>query len=205
MNFAGVKAGVALRIHDPSKNELTDAQLGTLINQAIDDLTAAGIVLPLAEDESLTIASGTFTYSVPASFAYVRELRLESTTTSDKYPNAVHPSLWRLTIETGSTPVIYFNENEFDSATHDSKSLKVIGQKRVAQLTSSDTVPPGLEGFIRERTVAYAAEFVAGGQSELAQQRRRLSEVAWARSNEILTTIPREYRPLPDAKRVPER
>lgn len=205
MNFSDIKGGVALRIHDPSKNELTDAQLGELVNQAIDDLTAAGIVLPLAEDESLTISSGTFIYSVPAGFAYVRELRLESTSSSDKYPNAVHPSLWRLTIETSSTPVIYFDENEFDSATHDSKSLKVIGQKRVAQLSGSDTVQPGLEGFIRERAVAYSAEFVAGGQSELAQQRRRLSEVAWARSNEILTNIPREFRPISDSRRVPER
>lgn len=205
MNFAGIKAGVALRIHDPDKNELTDAQLGTLVNQAIDDLTAAGIVLPLAEDESLTIASGTSTYNVPAGFAYIRELRLESTAGNGEYPNAVHPSLWRLTIETGSTPIIYFDENEFDDATEDGKALKVIGQKRVAQLAGSETVPPGLEGFIRERAIAYAAEFVAGGQSELAQQRRRLSEVAWARSNEILATVPREYRPLPDSKRVPER
>ena len=201
--FDTLKTGVALRCHDSAKTELSDTDYGVLVNQAVDDLAAAGIVLPLAEDESLTLATDDWQYDVPASFAYIKEIRQENAFSGGKYPNSLAPSLWRLTIDTSTTPVIQFDENEF-TITNGAK-LKIIGQKRVAQLTGTDTVPVGVESFIRERAIAYAADILAGGGSELSAWRRALSEQCYMRSLDIIRRLPREYRPLPDAKRVPER
>ena len=199
-----LRTAVALRIHDASKAELSDANLIIVANMAVDDLTVEGIVLPLAEDESLEFAADTYAYSVPATFAYIKELREETAISSGLYPQVIHPTLWRLTIETGTTPIIQFDSTEYDlpAATI---NLKVVGQQRVAQLSGSDTVPPGLEAFIRERSVAYAADILAGGVSELSVWRRGAAEQAWARSLDILRRIPREFRPWPDSRRVPER
>jgi len=201
--FADLTAGVALRCHDSGKLELTDTQYGLLVNQAIDDLAAEQIVTPLAEDESLTLAANVWDYTVPADFAYIKELRLESAAASSKYPNVIHPSLWRLTIETTTTAIIKFDENEFTPTA--GLHLKVIGQKRVAQLSGVLVAEPGLESFIRERAIGYAADILAGGVSELSAWRRALVQEAWTRSNLILQRIPREWRPLPDSKRVPGR
>jgi len=200
--FANLQAAVALRCHDSGSLELTAAQYGILINQAIDDLAAEQIVSPLAEDES-TIIAAVWDYSVPADFAYIKELRQESAVGSGKYPNVIHPSLWRLAYETGTTAVIKFDENEFTLVA--GVKIKVIGQKRVAQLAGVEVAEPGLESFIRERAIGYAADILAGGVSELSAWRRALVQEAWARSNLIMQRIPREWRPLPDSKRVPGR
>jgi hypothetical protein len=199
--FANLQAAVALRCHDSGSLELTAASYGILLNQAIDDLTAEQIVTPLAEDESLTLAANVWDYTVPTGFAYIKELRQESAVASGKYPNVIHPSLWRLTIETAATAIIKFDENEFTPVA--GLHLKVIGQKRVAQLTGADVAEPGLESFIRERAIGYAADILAGGVSELSAWRRGLTQECWQRSALILQRVPREYRPLPDSKRVP--
>lgn len=201
--FDTMVTGVALRCHDTG-TELSSTNYGVLINQAVDDLAAEGIVLPLAEDESLAFAATTWAYSVPATFAYIKELREESAVGGGKYPNVIHPSLWRLTIETGTTPIIQFDTTEYTLPTATTK-LKVIGQQRVAQLTGTDTVPPALASFIRERTIAYAANILGSSTSGLSAWRQALAEQCWVRSLDILRRLPREYRPLPDAKRVPER
>lgn len=201
--FDTMKTGVALRCHDASKTELSDTNYGVLVNQAVDDLAAEGIVLPLAEDESIALGANDWQYDVPASFAYIKEIRQENAVSGGKYPNALHPSLWRLTIDTSTTPVIQFDENEFTPTA--SLKIKIIGQKRVAQLTTTDTVPVGVESFIRERALSYACDILAGSSSQLSAWRRGLAEQSWGRSLDILRRLPREYRPLPDAKRVPER
>jgi len=204
MDFDTIGEMVALRVHDPSQVEITDTQYGLLVNSAIDDLSGAGVVLPLEEDESLTFSTTTFQYNVPAGFAFIQELRLESSASSGKYPTAIHPSLWTVVLD-GAAAKFQFDENEAPMSTWNGLKMKIRGQQRVPQLTGADTVEPGLEAFIRERTVAYAAEFVAGGESELAAQRRRLSEVAWERSERLLARIPPMYRISPDSKRVPGR
>jgi len=201
--FDTMKTGLALRCHDTG-TELSATNYGVLINQAIDDLAAEGIVLPLAEDETLAFAATTWAYSVPASFAYIKELREEDAVGGGKYPNVIHPSLWRLTIETGTTPIIQFDTTEYTLPTATVK-LKVIGQQRVAQLTTTDTVPIGLESFIRERALSYACDILAGSSSQLSAWRRGLAEQSWGRSLDILRRLPRDYRALPDAVRVPER
>lgn len=205
---AQLRTGIALRVHDPSMAEITSDNYDYLINQAVNDLTSEQIVLPLAEDETTILGAATYTYTVPADFAYIKELRLESAVASGKYPTAIHPTLWRLTIETGTTPVIYFDENDFTIVV--GAKVKVVGQKRVAEFAigaggDAVVVPVGLESFIRERAICYAAQIAAGGVSELSAWRRALAEECWQRSLFLLQRIPREYRPLPDAKRVPER
>lgn len=246
---------------------MTAAQYLTIINLAVDDLKAAGIVLPLEEDESITMSANTWFYEIPAGFAYLWQVRQAAvsdtgtntgaadttltdttktwstnqfaggivtcnsktmtvisntatvltgaswsgggnpgspfayTVTSGKYANVVSPALYRVTYD-GSKSIIQFDENDFTPTV---AKLKLIGQKRVAALAGGDTVPIGLEGFLRERGIALAGAILSGGGSQLSQQRLRLSEVSWGRSLELLTVLPRDYRPLPDAQRIPER
>jgi len=200
--FANLKTGIALRCHDTG-TELSDTNYGVLINQAVDDLAAEGIVLPLAEDESLTLATDDWQYDVPASFAYIKEIRQESAVGGGKYPNVIHPTLWRLTIETSTTPVIQFDESEFGIT--NGVKLKIVGQKRVAQLAGTEVAPPGLESFIRERALSYACDILAGSSSQLSAWRRGLAEQSWGRSLDMLRRFPRQYRPWPDSVCVPER
>lgn len=201
--FANIKTAIALRCHDTG-TELSDTNYGLLVNQAVDDLAAEGIVLPLAEDESLAFAATTWAYSVPASFAYIKELREENAVGGGKYPNVIHPTLWRLTIETATTPIIQFDTTEYTLPTATIK-LKVIGQKRVPQLAGTEVAPPGLESFIRERALSYACDILAGSSSQLSAWRRGLAEQSWGRSLDMLRRFPRQYRPWPDSQCVPER
>ncbi len=197
---------VSLRVHDASNAEITTANVLKMLNMALDDLIAANVVLPLAEDESITISSGTHSYSVPASFAYIRDLRLESAVGSGDYPNVISPTLYRVTVETGTTPIIFFDENEFDTAVEAGKKVKVTGQQRPAAIASDATVAPqGMAAFIRERAVAYTSGHLAPGVSELSQFRAQISQDSWEKSERLLSYLARTNRPLPDALMVPYR
>lgn len=201
--FVSLKLDVATRCHDPTKLELDDTAYGLLVNQAVDDLAAEQVLSPLAEDESTILVALTFQYPVPVGFAYVKELRLESAAASGSYPQSIHPGLWRLTIDSAVQPIIQFDPDGFTITA--GLHVKIIGQKRVATLTGTDTAIPGLESFIRERAIAYAADILAGGVSELAAWRRTLAADCRQTSSLMLQRTPREYRPAPDSQLVPLR
>lgn len=181
---------VAQRVRDASQREILAAGYLSLINQAIDDLVSGDWLMPMSEDTSLILSPSTFTYAVPAGFAYIRALMVADSTGEYPLENTIPGGQWYIN-DSGS---IYFYPDYADFLI-DGRHLKLIGQKRPPQeVLGGDTITAGMLSFIRERAVSYAWEYLAGGVSELGQTRLRLSETNWQKSERMLSAHPMEFR-----------
>ena len=194
-----VAGRVAFRCFDSGYAELSQANYLSFVNDALADLQAAGWVLPLEEDESLTQAASTFSYTVPATFAYISEVRME---TSAAYDVAVPKWQWRLGYD-GSNPVLVFDSRWWTPA--GTKKIKLVGQQRFTAYETTTTVHTGVEAFVRERAVAYACAHLGSGSSALAKLRQRLAEFYWQTSETLLTHQPDQHKVVPGSKSVPTR
>ena len=193
---------IAYRIHDKDEAELTAADYLTFFNDAVEDLSAAGWVLPLTAATVAQVTS-TYEYDVPATFAYIKEVRKESGAGTDIYDQPLAYWSWTLFLQAASTPRFRV-DSRWETPTTGEDYL-VLGQQRVGAYSGGDTVEPGLIGFLRERGVAYAAAYLAGGVSEYAQQRRELAEIAFRNSDVMLQNMPEEFRVEPGSRPVPSR
>lgn len=192
---------VARRVRDYSQSEINAAGYLDFINMALDDLAAAGWLLPQASDTSITIAENDFDYAVPAGFAYIRWLELADP--SGYYPveGILPPHYWYIT----NDAQIYIRP-EYHADLVVGRALRITGQKRPSTgVTGSDTITPGMEAFVRERAVSYAAETLAMGDSNLAGFRQRLADNNWAKSEKMLGSHPMEFRVKPSSVHVPGR
>jgi len=192
---------VSFLVHDSAQAECIAADALKFVNDALHDLDAAGCVLPLEEDETLSLSVATYSYTIPTVFAYVSEVRIEGATTG-VYDVLVPKWQYRFGYD-GAAAKIFFDPNWFTLTA--TKKIKIIGQQRLTELTGAVTVTVAIESFLRERASAYLAMHLAQGGSELSEARRRLHEVAWARSEVILSHMPEEYRIVPGSKPVPGR
>lgn len=193
-----VAARVAFRCFDSGYAELSQANYLSFVNDAVADLLAAGWVLPLEEDESLTQATDTYSHTIPATFAYISEVRVEGSA----YDESVPKWQWRLGYD-GANPVLVFDSRWWTPT--DTKKIKLVGQQRLAAYTTTGTVHAGIEAFVRERAVAYACAHLASGSSALAKLRQRLAEFYWGTSESLLTHQPDQHKVVPGSKPVPTR
>jgi hypothetical protein len=192
---------VALRVRDPEQEELTAAQYLSFVNMALDDLSAAGWLLPQAENETLTFATGTNEYAVPSGIAYIRRLMQPGSDGSYDALGIIPSHFWWINHDAQ----IEFLA-DFASQMTDGKAIRITGQKRPSTgVVGSDTIQPGMEGFVRERAVAYAAEFLAAGDSNLAAFRQRMADSNWPKSEKMLANHPMEFRVKPSSIHVPGR
>jgi hypothetical protein len=244
MNFTAMRQRVALRCNDPLQKILGDTEYAGCTNDAIQDLAACGWLLPIEEDETTTLVANTYEYEVPAGFAYIRELRYEDdSTTPSTYDYVVPFEQWRAAYngagDDGPVSQIIFDSRLFDGTSGD--HIKVVGQKRPVELAIAFdeedgdwVITPGMEPFIRERAIAYAARTMAmllpdraleqtqamEGESPPgthvgpimpdAEERRArrllaLAEVAWRNSEMFLANHPSEFRVQPGSIPVPGR
>lgn len=233
MNYGDVKKMVALGCMDPLMKILSDGEYGQFVNAAIQDLAACGWLLPLEDDESIILVSTTYAYAVPAGFAYIRELRYEDNSVSPSVYDMVVPfEQWRLTYDGTAAAYIAFDSRLFRFTADD--HIKVVGQKRPSELSSDSTaLTAGMEPFIRERAISYAArtqsmllpergtEQVQAMEGEVpgafmrptipdAEERRArrlmgLSERALMTSEALLANHPNEFRVRPGSRNVPGR
>jgi len=197
-------ADVALRLHDTANAELTTPQILLLLNQAVQWARNGGLLVPLEEDESLVEVANTYSFEVPASFAYINRIvrKNRSTGTYDGY-NSFGPEAWRLGID-GSDPTLFFDEARYDPDA--GNTLKVIGQKRPTVYTQgTDTIDTGLENILTERTLFYAFQFLAAGRSEYAVWRQQEAMIARAESELALARAPQQFRMKPNSRYVPGR
>lgn len=195
---------VAVRAHDASEGELDHNAYISLINDAIDDLVAAGWLVYASEDVSLTVAETTYGYAVPLPFAYVT--RLIFADSNGEYPleNEINGGQWRIALM-GNVPKFYFAPDGWDAAPT-GRAMRVIGQRRPQQnVNGSAIIHPGMESFIRERATAYALEILGEGISELAVARQRRAERLMAYSEQKLGQHVMEFRVKPDSVYVPGR
>jgi hypothetical protein len=199
---SALQTNMGLRLHDVANAEVTAAQLITFLNMAVDDIKAAGWLIYLEEDESLTEAATTYSFTVPTSFAYINKILRQNRSTST-YEYNLDVESWRLGLN-GSAPTLFFDERRYrpDPGAH----LKLIGQKRPTSYTAgSDTVDAGLDAVLREGALYYAFQFVAAGRSEYAAWRQAETQLAYTRFQQMLSYAPQQFRMKPNSRYVPGR
>lgn len=192
---------VARRVRDYSQSELNAAAYLDFVNMALDDLSAAGWLLPQSEDETLTIAAATYKYAVPAGLAYVRRVMQQGSDGSYDELGVIPQHYWWV----NNDAQIEFLA-DYHSQLITGRIIRLTGQKRPSTgVAGSDTIQGGMEGFVRERAVTYAAEYLAAGDSSLATYRQRLAESNWPKSQAMLGNHPMEFRVKVGSIHVPGR
>lgn len=190
----------ALMVHDVAMNEILRSQWLMFIRSAGMDARSSGWLVDLEDSESLTVANDTWEYTVPAGFAYIEKIMLESTVNGTSvYIDAIPNSHWEPRLN-GSAPVISFaTQTSLDVGMH----LKVIGQARpTIYIDENEVIDRGMEAFIRERTLYFAFRFMGAGLSELARWRQQMSTQAWQTSEMMLQRHPQEMRVRPSSRAV---
>lgn len=163
--------GIALRARDSGLAEITSAQIIQFINDAARDAASRGWLIPLSNDTSLSYTTSTYTYSVPASFAYIKDLLDDGA--------EIRRAYWDLQY-ISSTPTIVFYGEATDIRITTGSTITVVGYKRPKSNYAAvgDAVDAGIEAFLRDRALAYVLQYMSAGTSELdtlrAQQRDRI-------------------------------
>ncbi len=206
MATAGTLAAeVAVICHDSGYLEgptATQADYLGFLNNAVEDWSNAGGLLPLAE-ATITQVAATFEYTIPADFVYISEIRLEDVTVANLFDRRVPYNLWSIAYAAGSTAKIRLDSRWFTPVAD--KKILVVGQKRQAAFALGDTVPAGLWAFLRERGIYHAARYLMAGGGNLAGHRKDAAELALKLSEAMLSEMPVEFRIVPGARPVPGR
>jgi len=197
-----VSAEIALRIHDVANAEISTAQLLSFVNMAVKDARNAGWLIDLEEDESLTEAATTFSFAVPANFAYIRRI-LRQNTALNTYDFEIDRNSWRLGLD-GGVAVLFFDDWRYDPI--GGAHLKIIGQKRPTLYTAvGNTVDAFLDAFLREKATYYAGIFASFGESEYARTRQQAALLANQEATRLLSQSPQVFRMHQDSRHVPGR
>lgn len=182
-----------VHIRDTTNSEVSEAQLLRFLNDAAQDVSNRWWI-PLEDDESVSFSA--VSVSVPASFAYLREIRYGT-----NYNSVVPRHYWDVRVDGGVAKVF------FDARLTDvSGTLKFVGWKRPkVDYVLADTIEIGIESFLRERAACFAYRFMAAGLSELDRLRASLSEAAFQKSELIVQTHIEERKALPAPRLIPGR
>lgn len=199
-----LRGEMAHHLQDPASTLVNRDQLLSFINSAAWDAANEGWLLNV-QDESLTLSASDFEYDVPAGLAYIHEIWQESTTGTSVYDDFIPWHQWEIVLDAASTPAIHFSRDSFTVvATLD---LRLKGQARpTSEYTSgSANIDAGMESFIRERAVAYAARNLSRHGGAHAQQYAQLAQEALVTSESLLQQQAEFFRPKRYARAVPGR
>ena len=191
-------------LQDPASLLVNHDQLIEFINSAAWDAANAGWVVDLEESETLTLASSTYAYDVPASFAYVHELIVADAAGDYPLSQLIPWSQWQIVMN-GATVQFLLSKDRFTIT--NGRALKVRGQARPTSEYSSgsDNIDAGMESFIRERAIMYAARNLSRHSGAHAQQYAQLMVDAKATSDELLTKQAELFQPKTMSRVVPSR
>jgi hypothetical protein len=127
-----IREDIANHLHDPLMVRVQAYQLLEFINAASHDARSKEWLL-LLDDETLLLASSTYEYDVPASFAYIHEVWLESAT-GGRFDERILRNQWRLLL-VGTTPALVFDGDLFTITA--GRNLKLVGHQRPTEYTAS--------------------------------------------------------------------
>lgn len=204
MLISELKQELAINLDDPAMQKIVDSLYLIQINKAARDLRNSGWYIHLEEDESLTEVDSTYTYTIPASFVIISELRRGETFDSTVvYDVPIPRHNWEVGLD-GGVAIIRFDSNFF--TLQSGVSLKVMGQRRPTIYTAdTDTVDIGCESFLSERATSYCARLLGLGGSELARGYAQIAEQALRNSMLALSMQPQAFRMDVDGIHVPGR
>lgn len=198
---ASLALDVAARLNDPLNQELDGTAYLSFVNQALQDLDAAGWVQPLTEDVSLTIIQNQYDYDIPSGFAFITGIIIQDSDGNYLQENLVPQYQWY--VSPGNPAKLHFYPDYFDIS-RVGRAIKIMGKGRFsAPFLGTSIIPQGVEAFVRERAVGYAGQSLSLGNDEQAQRRWDLGKEAKAYSEKYLGNHPMEFRAGPDVVLVP--
>ena len=191
-------------IRPPDEIDVSIPRMLTYVNSAARDARNSGWLVHLEDDESLTFAQDTWEYAVPATFAYVKELRVENDTTSPSTWDEIIPdAYWAPPRIDAAVPKFFFIRPFMVPV---GLKMKVVGQKRPTVYSLvTETVDTGMESFLRERAITYALSFIHSSMPELDAQRFAMWDRRRRDSELFLARHPQEFRARPSSWYVPSR
>lgn len=193
---------IARRVNDRLQQAIDPAGYLDFINMAHDDLYAAGWLQPQSEDSSTSLVNAVYDYVIPAGFAYIQHLYVADANGAYPMSYEIPPWHWRPALIAGVAYIRFWPDVADLIVT--GRSMLILGQKRPPNnIDGETTIAEGFLSFVRERATSYAAESLAGGSDESAQQRQRLADSSWAKSNAAIGYQPMEFRVKPNSKLVP--
>lgn len=195
---------MAHHLQDPASQFVNRAQLLAFINSAAWDAANEGWLLD-TQDESLTLTSGDYEYNVPSGLAYIHEIWREATTASGIYPTFVPWHQWEIVLDAAGAPAIHFSRDSFTVTVGIDLRLKGQTRPTTEYSSGSSNIDPGMESFIRERAVAYAARNLSRHGGAHAQQYAQLAQEAMATSESLLQQQSDLFRPKRYSRVVPGR
>jgi len=188
VNINELRESLAQHVHDLGMEQVNARQLLIFINDAARDASQRGWLIPLEEDESIVLASGTYDYDLPADFFIVVELQEEGET-GGTFDVIILPHEWRLVLDTDIAKIRF--DKRFSNIITDGRALKVLGYHRPSSYVEADPAPDvdaGIESFLRERATSYAARYLAHIAPEQAQNYDALFNSAYTTSQDIIAT-----------------
>lgn len=211
MTFKELIDEIFEHLQPPDEIGLSIASVMTYVNSAARDARNSGWLIHMEDDESIVFVANTWDYAIPATFAYIKELRVENDTSSSSTWDEVIPEgYWEPRIE-GGVPRLFFVRPFMIPV---GLNLKVIGQKRpTLYSTLSETIDPGMESFLRERAIVYALSFIRSSakgiwteqDQGIDQERFALWDRRRRDSELMLARHPAEFRVRPSSRLVPGR
>lgn len=158
--------------------------------------------------ETLTVTRAYFSTTAATHSTGADILRPLADTT---YDYVVPRAYWRIKLQSGgrntttaalgSRPQFVFNSDFFSFTP--GTPIQVVGQRRPTVYSAeTDTLDAGMESFLRERTVVFAARFASLGGSAVSNMRRQIGQESLALSEQFLRLHPAEFRVAPNSTRI---
>lgn len=129
-----IREDIANHLRDPEMKRILPYQLLEFINAASHDAKSKGWLIPLEEDESLSLIASTYDYTVPANFAHIHEVWIADASGLYNEDGFVPWNRWWLTMD-GAVPVLRFSQ-EFFTITA-GRGIKLVGQARPTEYTAT--------------------------------------------------------------------
>lgn len=197
----------ALHVHDPNLNEIGRTTWLAFITSASRYVRSSGWLVPVEDDESLTITVNVYDYDIPRPFAYISDIWREDRVAGVSVFNIYMPQDWwapggQIRMNGGRPVLNFHNQSYLESGF----KLKIVGQRRPTVYSDvTQSIDPGMEGMIQERTLYYAFRYLGAGMSELARWRQQMSVQSFQSSEQLLARHPQEFRVNPSSLVVPGR
>jgi len=191
-------------VRPPDEIDLSIPQVLVYINSAAQDARNSGWLVKMEDDESLTFLQNTWQYSVPATFAYIRELRVENNTSSPStWDEMIPEAYWAPPRIDDGVPKFFFIRPFMLPV---GRKMKVVGQRRPTVYSLvTETVDPGMESFLRERAITFSMSFIHSSLPAVDAQRFAMWDRRRRDSELMLGRHPQEFRARPNSWLVPGR
>lgn len=199
-----LKDEISQHLQDPSNRLLNRDSILEFINSAAWDAANQDWLISIEEDESLTLVADTYDYTVPSGFAYIDEVWIADSSGAYLEDNMAKYHEWWLVLD-GAATVLRFSQTFFTIP--GAYAIKLVGQARPTAEYSSDSteIDAGLESFIRERAVAYAARHLARHGGDHAARYAALEQEALTFSDNFLQHQGERFQPKHYGRMVPGR